>query len=837
MSKYKAVILLLLFSTLCISARAKEFNLFSPDKRMEVTISTENEIKYSISFNGASYILPSAISIMLDDGRIIGKNPSVKKIENKYVNNTVDPLYGINNKIEEQYNELKIIFEDNYAVIFRVYNEGFAWRFETSIVGEIAIVNEQCDFNFADNYPVFFHPGLSESFYRLQKISDAGLKPNYSSLPILIKPENGPNILIHESDVLDYPCLSVKSKEERANSLSGIHPFYPKEVEPGGYNKFNLIVKDTEDYIAKTTGKRMFPWRLIAFETEDKDILNNELVYLLASENKLPDTDWINPGKVAWDWWNAMNLTGVPFKTGFNTDTYKYFIDFAAENGIEFINIDDGWSDSFDLTNVTDKLDMEEVTAYAKSKNVGIFLWCVWWTIDNQMTEALDMFQKWGIKGIKVDFMDRDDQIVVNFHERLLSEAAKRKIMVNYHGSYHPTGLSRTYPNNINTEGVRGLEWNKFNPEGVTPDHDLLIPFIRMFAGSMDYTPGAMQNYKKDEWRQITDRPMSQGTRCHQLAMFVVYHAPLQMLADSPTAYEKEPEYLKFLSLIPTSWDVTYPLDSQVGEYVNIARKKNEDWFVGGMTNWSEREVSLNLDFLDEGKDYIAEIFYDGENAERVGNDYSISHKKVKKNEQLTINMASGGGYAIRLSPEGEPAEYQENPNIIMFGNSIIAGADWNELLERTDVRNSGRSGFTTSHYVMIMEDQVIKYRPDLCFIEGGINDIGVGIPLERVKLNFQKIVDRLLDEDITPILSSVIYVNYKEEKLNRENEVMIDKINDFLQELAASKQIMYFDTNSFLSKNKRLKREFTTDGVHLTSSAYQIWAEEIKKILKSKKM
>lgn len=823
-----------LFFLLCAFcyAEGKEYSLSSPDNRLKAAINIDKQITYSISLNGKTYILPSPLSVELQNGKTLGKNPMITNTSTQSVNAVLHPLYGINKEIKEQYNELKINFKDNYAIVFRAYNEGIAWRFETSINGNIFVKAENMDFIFPENYPVYFHPILSESFYRLQKISDAAQEPNYSTLPVLVKPENGPNILIHESDVLDYPCLNIKSNPEKANTLTGMHQKYPKTVEPGGHNNYHLVVKETEEYIAKTTGKRTFPWRIVAFEENDKDILNNELVYMLASENKLADTGWIKPGKVSWDWWNAVNLTGVPFKTGFNTDTYKYFIDFAAANGIEYINIDDGWSEWYDLLKITDKLDMQEVADYAKSKNVGIFLWCVWRTLDRQMTEALDLFQKWGISGVKVDFMDRDDQIMVNFHERLLNEAAKRNILVNYHGAYHPTGMQRTYPNNINVEGVRGLEWNKFSAEGVTPGHDVMIPFIRMFAGSMDYTPGAMENYNKNEWKTNFARPMSQGTRCHQLAMYIVYYAPLQMMSDAPTAYEKEPDYLKFLSKIPTVWDETHPLDSKVGEYVNIARKKGTDWYVGGMTNWAERKIFVNLDFLDAYKIYTAEIFGDGVNAHRVGNDYAITRKSVKKGDKIELDMAPGGGYAIRLTLDNALNKYK----IVMFGNSLIEnGKDWNQKLNRNDVKNSGRGGFTTSHFVWLLDDHVIKYQPKICILEGGVNDMGVGIPIERIKQNYQNMVDRLLEKNITPVLNGVFYVNQESETENVAKAGMIDEINTFLEQLAASKNIPYIDLNPQLSENKRLKKEFTTDGVHLTEAAYKIWAEDIDKIITSK--
>lgn len=630
-------------------AFGKDFNLESPDQKIQAVISVEKNIQYSLFYQGKNYVLPSTISMELGNGKTLGINPAIKKSSMQSVNHQLKPLYGITTHVTEQYNELKLVIKENYSVTFRVYNEGFAWRFSSDFQGDLIVNSEQSDFLFAGNYTAYFHPSLSEASYRVQKISDFQLQPNYSSLPVLVKTTDGTNILIHEADVFNYPCLTLSSDSSHTGLLTGHHSAYPKSVKPGGYNNFNLEVTETEKYIAKTTGQRDFPWRVISFAENDQDILNNQLVYLLASENRLTDVSWIKPGKVAWDWWNALNLSGVPFVTGFNTETYKYFIDFAAANGIEYVNLDEGWSDQFDLMKVTDKLDMQELIQYAKNKHVGIILWCVWRTLDRQMIEALDQFEKWGISGLKVDFMDRDDQVVVEFHERLLKEAARHKMLVNYHGAYHPTGMSRTYPNNINVEGVRGLEWDKFNPEGTSPDHDVTIPFIRMFAGAMDYTPGAMGNYNKQDWKQIFDRPVSQGTRCHQLGMYVVYFAPLQMLADAPTAYEKEPELLQYLSQVPTTWDHTIPLEGKVGEFVSIARQKGTSWYIGSMTNWDARKIDIMLDFLEEGKTYEALMFIDGPNAARVGSDYVIDKKTVRKGDKITVNMAQGGGFAAKI--------------------------------------------------------------------------------------------------------------------------------------------------------------------------------------------
>lgn len=645
----KLILSLVLFIGLISSASATDHTLLSPDKRISVKISVGADVRYSIDFKGEHITLPSALAMTLGDGTVIGERPVVIKTSTNSVDGVLKPLYGIMTELKERYNELRLDCAKGYSIIFRAYNEGFAYRFVTNLGGEMIVKNEKAEYRFAANYKAFFHPIMSESEYRPQQIADFKQKPNYTSLPLLVKGSKGLNILVHESDVFNYPCLTAKVDSLNANTITGTHSAYPKKVEIGGYSNFDLVVKSTEDYIAKTTGTRSFPWRLIAFEEKDKDILTNQLVYLLATPSKLNDAAWIKPGKVSWDWWNALNLANVKFKTGFNTATYKYYIDFAAANGIPYINLDEGWSDQFDLLKVTKDLDMKALIAYAKQKHVGIILWCVWRTLDKQMPEALAQFDKWGIAGLKVDFMDRDDQVVVEFHERLLKEAAKHKLLINYHGAYHPTGMPRTYPNNINVEGVKGLEWNKFDKAGVSPVHDVSIPFIRMFAGSMDYTPGAMQNYNQTDWKQIFDRPMSQGTRCHQLAMYVVYYAPLQMLADAPTAYQKEPQVLNFLSKVPTTWDDTRPLDGDVSEFISVARRKGSDWYAGAMTNWTERQLTMDLDFLEKGKRYEAEIFTDGSNANRIGSDYNLVKQVVKNGDKLKISMAKGGGWVAHF--------------------------------------------------------------------------------------------------------------------------------------------------------------------------------------------
>lgn len=643
------VILLIIAGVFCTTNTfSYDFSLSSPDGRIKGNISVDNQVSYSISYRGKPCLLPSPINCRLSDGRVLGEQLTVINSHVTVTDRIILPLYGISTTLRAHYTELSLEFSGNYKLLFRAYNEGFAYRFVTTFKDSITVESEKSEFRFAGNYDGYFHPELSEADYRMQKISEVKL-PNYSSLPLMVRADGGLNMLIHESDVTDYPCMSL-STTGKDNTLAAAHARYPKKVTPGGHMNFNLLVKERENYIAKTSGSRNFPWRLIAFEEQDGAILANQLVYLLAAETKLKALDWIKPGKVAWDWWNALNLSGVNFETGFNTRTYKYFIDFAANNGLEYVNLDEGWSAQFDLMKITDQLDMPEIIRYAKEKKVRLILWCVWYVLDRQMQEALDQFERWGIAGIKVDFMDRDDQKVVVFQETLLKEAAKRKLLVNYHGAYHPTGMERSYPNWINTEGVKGSEWNKFDPAGASPETDVTIPFIRMFAGAMDYTPGAMQNYNKTDWKQIFERPMSQGTRCHQLAMYTVYYAPLQMLCDAPSAYEKEPVYLKYLTGIPTVWDEVFPLDSKVSEYVCVARKKGSKWFMAAMTNWTKRTLKVKLDFLSPGKRYEAEIFMDGPNAGKVGSDYKRTVMQVKRGDEISIDMASGGGWSAQFT-------------------------------------------------------------------------------------------------------------------------------------------------------------------------------------------
>ena len=382
---------------------------------------------------------------------------------------------------------------------------------------------------------------------------------------------------------------------------------------------------------------------------KDGDLLTNQIVWLLEKPSQLQDTSWIKPGKVAWDWWNAHNVYDVDFKAGINTQTYKYYIDFAAKYGIEYIILDEGWYKLGNLLEVVPEINMEELIAYAKQKNVGIILWVIWKTLDDQLETALNQFAKWGVKGIKVDFMQRSDQLLIDYYHKISREAAKRKMLVDFHGDQKPATMTRTWPNLISTEGVKGLEWSKWSAE-TEPEHNVTLPFTRMFLGPMDYTPGAMLNAPKTSFAPIFNHPMSLGTRCHQLAMYIVYESPLQMLADSPSNYLREPQVMDFLAPVPTQWDETKVLDGRIAEFVVVARRNDRDWYIGGMTNWTSRELEIDLSFLPQGN-FSMEAFQDGANADRYGSDYKVTKSQVNHTTKLKVTLAPGGGWAARIIP------------------------------------------------------------------------------------------------------------------------------------------------------------------------------------------
>jgi alpha-glucosidase len=649
--------MILLLSSSVYGKGNEVLNVTSPDGSLEVTVAITDNITWSLEVNGSLVAGPSTIALELEEFGILGHDPVLRNSFTASKDEVIETILYKKSTIENSYNELNLIFRGRYSLIFRAYNDGVAYRFVTSIKDDVVVKNEQSSFVFPDakeayvpyvREPVGCYQVSFESTYDVLPLS--GVKPDSLIItPLLVKNNDGSSLVISEADLEDYPGMFLTVNED-ATGFEAEFAGYPLEEEQGGHNNLQSYVTKRADYIAKTYGNRAYPWRMIAVGKNDAELLNNDLVYKLASPSRIEDTSWIRPGKVAWDWWNDWNIYGVDFPAGINTETYKYYIDFAAEKGIEYVILDEGWSESTNLLNVIPEIDLQEIIGHGKEKGVGIVLWAGWLPLDQQMDKVLDKYSEMGVKGYKIDFMNRDDQKMVNFYYRAAREAAKHEQFVLFHGAYKPTGLHRTYPNVLTYEGVYGLEQMKWTDYLEMPEYDVTIPFIRMLAGPMDYTPGAMENANRFNWRAVYSEPMSQGTRCHQLAMYVVYDSPFSMLCDNPTAYKKESESVNFIASVPTVFDETVPLAGEIGEYVAVARRKGDAWYVGAMTDWNGRQIEIDFSFLDEGE-YKATVFADGINADRAAVDYTKDEIIINGGDKLKIEMKSGGGWAAVIEP------------------------------------------------------------------------------------------------------------------------------------------------------------------------------------------
>jgi len=634
----------------------KDYDIQSPDGSIKVHIEVGQQLRWAVEHKGQPVIASSAISLQLGDGEVLGENAKVVSAPVEKVNSTITPINYKKSVIEDRYTQLTLNCKGDYSVVVRVYNDAVAYRFVTRRKGGLIIKNEGANFNFVADDKAFIPIQWD---YRIGKIFNSSFEALYHEinlsrfptdslafLPILVDIGQGKKVAIVEADLEDYPGMYLNLNETQ-KGFKGIYAPYPLEAELKG---INYIPSKRADYIAQTTGTRNFPWRAIVISEQDKDLLNQDIVQKLAAPPRIADVSWIKPGQVAWDWWNNWNVSHVNFKAGINTQTYEYYIDFAAANHLSYIVMDEGWSDDQDLFKARNGIDLPTIVDYGKQKGVGVILWATWHTIALQMDTAFPHFAAVGIKGFKIDFFDRDDQLVIASNYAIAKLAAQYKLMVDYHGTSKPAGLQRTYPNVMGYEGVKGLENFKWANED-QPRYVVTIPFIRMMAGPMDYTPGAMRNATQEAYRPINANPMSKGTRCMQLAEYIIFEAPLQMLSDNPTIYMKEQECTDFITKVPTTFDETVPLDGKVGEYVALARRKGTTWYVGAMTNWSPRELTLDCGFLPPGT-YQAEIFKDGLNADRDATDYTREVIKVSPGDKLLIKLHGGGGWVARIEPQ-----------------------------------------------------------------------------------------------------------------------------------------------------------------------------------------
>jgi alpha-glucosidase len=658
--KISIIICILLAEALALNAqKVKNYSLVSPDGKLQISIVAGLQLQWQVKQGGDNVILPSVISMQLQTGEVLGQKVNVVSSKTQTVNQPINPVAYKKKIIIDNYNELLLNLKGDYGVIFRAYDEGAAYRFFTRKKGEIVVQSEQSEYNF-DKDDTAFIPHTSdlregeryscsfEEFYTRTPISKFN-KDTLGYLPLLVKLAGNKKAVLLEADVQDYPEMFVQLNPQAANGIKGIFAPYPLEEALGVHNKINYIVTKRADYIAKTNGTRNFPWRVMVISEQDKDLLNNDIVQKLSEPCKIENTSWIKPGKVAWDWWNDWNISHVDFKAGINTPTYKYYIDFAAANKIEYVVLDEGWSDDWDLNILKPAIDLKELIGYGQQKNTGLILWSTWYALSRDIEGLCKKYAEMGVKGFKVDFLDRNDQKMIASSYEMAAVAAKYHLLLDFHGMFPPQGLMRTWPNVINFESVRGMEYSKWSADERVPAHEVSLPFIRMMAGPMDYTPGAMRNTTRGNAKPNNSFPVSQGTRCHQMAMYVVYEGPLQMLADNPTIYMKEQECTSFIASIPTVFDETIALDSKLAEYAVIARKKDGVWYIGAMNNWDAREITIDCSFLGEGN-FEATIFKDGVNAGKDATDYEKESVKVSSRDKLRVTLQSGGGWAAIIS-------------------------------------------------------------------------------------------------------------------------------------------------------------------------------------------
>jgi len=659
--KSSLMVLFLLTGSHLHAQKEKTFALNSPDSNIKVNIVTGSQLQWSVAYGSQQVLAPSGIALYLGNGEVWGKDIKITRSGEKHVDRKFAANFYKKDSITDRYNELRLTWKGNHGILFRVYNDGAAYRFFSDSKDSLVIRSEQATFNFDKDYNIYIpyvreprldgdqHETSFEALYDETKLSGM-IRDSLAFLPLLVDLGNGMKAVVTEADLEHYPGMYLKKNPQQDYSMVGDFAAYPLTEKPGGYQNINSIVPERAAFIAKTKGKVELPWRVVVISKMDKELANSDMVQKLGAPCRLDDVSWIKPGKVAWDWWNDWNISHVDFRAGVNTPTYKYYIDFAAANKIEYIIMDEGWSDMMDLLKMNPDVDLQAILNYGKRKNVGVILWATWSSVHAQMEPAFKKYSAMGVKGFKIDFLDRDDQEMTGSTYAIAARAADYKLLVDFHGMYKPDGLQRTYPNVLNCEGVKGMENCKWTPHDDVPHYDVTIPFIRMLAGPMDYTPGAMRNSIRSAFHPVNSMPMSQGTRCHQLAMYVVFEAPLEMLADNPTAYMKEQESTTFLTGITTTFDETVALDGKVGEYVAMARRKDKNWYIGAMTNWNARDIALDLSFLPAGK-YVLEGFQDGINADRDATDYKRSMTTVSSGDKLSLHLSNGGGYAAKISP------------------------------------------------------------------------------------------------------------------------------------------------------------------------------------------
>ena len=627
----------------------KQVSVTSPEGSIRLTVTLSDRIYYDVESRGEKLFLQNHIGLVLRD-RTLGEKPVLKGRKVQKVAETLTPVHPLKSStVENNYTLLTLTFSGGYKVDWRVYDDGVAYRFATSLKGDIDVLEEDGTWRLAApcdlvlQQPGGFRTSCEEN-YSVVSSAEWKREDRMSELPILVMGERQ-KVLISEFDLFDYPGAFLRSEGDNAFSI--IQPKVPLEYEDDG-DRSQTILKEA-DYVARTSGTRTFPWRYMLITQRDTQLAENAMPVRLAPENVIGDTGWIQVGQTCWDWLNGIPYgPDVTFRSGINLETYKYFVDFAARNGVKYMLMDEGWAlDTRDPFETNPEVHLPELIAYGQSKGVGIIVWLPWLTVEHHM-DLFRKFEEWGIKGVKIDFMDRQDQWMVNYYERVAREAARHHIFIDFHGAFHPSGLDYKYPNVLTYEGVRGMEYNG----SCKPDNSVWLPFIRNAAGPMDYTPGSMLNYQPEVHHG--NRPICSGvgTKAFNMAVFVLFESNLQMLMDNPSRYDQWPDCRDFLTGVPVNWDETRVLEAEAGQYCITARRKGEKWFIGGITNSTGRDFLLKLDFLPQGRQYRMTSFADGANADIIAMDYLRQESTVSAATTLPIRMARNGGWCAVLDPQ-----------------------------------------------------------------------------------------------------------------------------------------------------------------------------------------
>lgn len=634
-----------------------QHTLSSPDKRIEICIDADTQLQWSVKMDNKVILAPSRLGFQLEDGRVLGDD-CASKVKRQFVDETFDTPFYRKSAVVDRYNQLIIPCGKNGFAEFRAYNDGVACRFVVDYKKPVAVMNDLSEFIFpmdCEAYIPYINDNRGndpymfsfESYYNRSTLSGM-YADSLAITPFLLELQDGYKVLLMDADIEDFAGMFLK-KGTKSHSLLPAYAPCVLEGKIGGFNELNFIPTKRAEYIAVLERKCELPWKALVLSRDDKELANTDMMYRLSSPCRLDDVSWIKLGKTTWEWWNSCNLKGVPFKRGLNTETYKYYIDFAAAHQLEYMLIDEGWSLSDTMLEINPEINLTELAEYAQSKNVGLVLWASWKNMIREMDQAFERYSKMGIKGFKIDFFDSDDHRMVKDMYKIAERAANYHLILSYHGM-KANGMQRTYPNILSFEGVKGLENYRWISRNDVPDYECMLPFIRMQAGPMDYTPGGMRNVNRACFSPVNDQPRVYGTRAHQVALYTLFESPLQMLADSPTVYQEEEETLAFLKQIPTVFDETVVLDAEVGNHIVVAKRKGDTWYIGGITDWSSRSVNINLGFLPEGN-YHAQIFSDGVNADFDATDYVYTTRNLRSSDRLQIHMQPGGGWAAILKP------------------------------------------------------------------------------------------------------------------------------------------------------------------------------------------